>query len=31
MNERSKDAREIQDAINRIVFESWDPIGMNDV
>jgi hypothetical protein len=31
MNQRSKDAREVQDAINRILFESWDPIGMNDV
>ena len=31
MNRRSKDARGIQDAINRILFESWDPIGLNEV
>jgi hypothetical protein len=30
MNSRSKRAREIQEEINRILFQSWDPIGMND-
>ena len=31
MDRKSKDAREVQDAIDRILFESWDPIGMNNV
>jgi hypothetical protein len=31
MNPKAKRGREIQDQINRILLESWDPIGMNDV
>jgi hypothetical protein len=31
MDSRSKRARELQAAINDILFQSWDPIGMNDV
>ena len=31
MSTKSKRARQVQDQINRILFESWDPIGMKDV
>jgi hypothetical protein len=31
MDARAKRARVIQEEINRILFESWDPIGMSDV
>jgi hypothetical protein len=31
MSPKAIRAREIQEQINRILFESWDPIGMNDV
>jgi hypothetical protein len=29
MDAKTKRAREVQEEINRILFESWDPIGMN--
>jgi hypothetical protein len=30
MSPKAKRAREIQEAINRILYESWDPIGLRD-
>lgn len=30
MNEREGRAREIQDAIRRVLLEEWDPIGVRD-
>lgn len=29
MNQRSKKANKIQESIRRILFEDWDPIGIN--
>ena len=30
MSRRRKKAQEIQESIRRILFEDWDPIGIND-
>ncbi len=31
MKDELKQAAEIQDAIRRVLFEDWDPIGVNDL